>query len=281
MTGEEASDLALTLPIRHRRLPPVPRSTHGRRMPTPHAHDSDHQQPHDQSAAQHQHQHGEGAQATAWQETDPALWFTEGFWDDRYRERPIWSGEVNQRLAEAAAELTPGRALDVGCGEGGDAIWLARRGWQVTGSDVSPVALERARAAAESAGVGAAITWEHADGRSDWAPPAGAFDLVTASFLQFPRAELVPFHRKLAAAVAPGGTLLITAHHADSHAGQGGAFAADLFATAAEMATGLDLDDSWSVSATDPTREAVVPPGPAGGELVTVRDAVLRAVRRR
>ena len=263
-------------------------------MATPHTPGSDHQHPDhgrhpdpDRAASghrhdhQHDHQHGEGGQPNAWQETDPALWFTEGFWDDRYRERPIWSGAVNQRLAETAVELTPGRALDVGCGEGGDAIWLAGRGWQVTATDVSAVALERARAAAEAAGVADAITWEHADGRSDWAPPAGAFDLVSASFLQFPRSELVAFHRKLAAAVAPGGTLLVTAHHADSHGDQVTAATADLFATAAEMAAGLDLDDSWSVSATDPTREAVFPPGPAGGELMTVRDAVLRAVRHR
>jgi SAM-dependent methyltransferase len=251
-------------------------------MATPHASGNDHQHAHD-----HQHQHGEGGQSAAWQETDPALWFTEGFWDDRYRERPIWSGAVNQRLAETAVELTPGRALDVGCGEGGDAIWLAGRGWQVTATDVSAVALERARAAAEAAGIADLITWEQADGRSDWAPPAGSFDLVSASFVQFPRSELVAFHRKLAAAVAPGGTLLVTAHHADSHAGNvagtgaSTAATADLFATAAEMAAGLDLDDSWSVTATDPTREAVFPPGPAGGELMTVRDAVLRAVRHR
>ena len=247
-----------------------------------HAHD---QHAHDQHTHdlhthdQHGRQHGDAAQLAAWQETDPAEWFTETFWDDRYRERPIWSGAANQRLVEAAADLVPGRALDVGCGEGGDAIWLAGRGWQVTASDVSAVALERARQAAEAAGVAGALTFEQADGRSDWAPPAGAYDLVTASFLQFPRPELADFHRKLAAAVAVGGTLLITAHHADSHAGDGTPFTADLFATAQEMADGLALDDNWEVSATDPTREAVFPPGP-GGALMSVRDAVLRAVRR-
>ncbi|MFC7571886.1 class I SAM-dependent methyltransferase [Klenkia terrae] len=157
---------------------------------------------------------------------------------------------------------------------------MAGQGWQVTGSDVSPVALERARQAGEAAGVADAVTWEQADGRGDWAPPAGAYDLVTASFLQFPRSELADFHRKLAAAVAPGGTLLITAHHADSHAGEGTPFTADLFATAQEMADGLALDAGWEVSATDPTREAVFPPGPEG-TLMSVRDAVLRAVRRR
>ncbi|SDG56283.1 class I SAM-dependent methyltransferase [Klenkia brasiliensis] len=224
------------------------------------------------------HDHGSAEQMAAWRDTDPSLWFTEAFWDDRYRERPIWSGNANQRLVETATELAPGRALDVGCGEGGDAIWLAARGWQVTATDVSPVALERAREAARAAGVADAITFEHSDGRSDWAPPAGAHDLVTVSFVQFPRAELTGFHRKLAAAVAPGGTLLITAHHADSHGGGETPFSAELFATAAEMAAGLDLGPDWQVSATDPTREAVVPPGP-GGRPTTVRDAVLRAVR--
>ncbi|WP_242654051.1 class I SAM-dependent methyltransferase [Klenkia soli] len=248
-------------------------------MATQHPHDHDHGTDQHGGHERGAHQHGDAGQMAAWQETDPAEWFTESFWDDRYRERPIWSGNANQRLVEAAAELTPGRALDVGCGEGGDAIWLASRGWQVTASDVSPVALDRARQAAGSAGVGEAITWEQADGRSDWTPPAGAYDLVTASFLQFPRPELGAFHRKLAGAVAPGGTLLITAHHADSHAGEGTPFTADLFATAQEMADGLALDDTWEVSATDPTREAVFPPGPEG-QLMSVRDAVLRAVRR-
>lgn len=224
------------------------------------------------------HDHGSAEQMAAWRDTDPSLWFTESFWDDRYRERPIWSGNANQRLVETATDLAPGRALDVGCGEGGDAIWLARQGWQVTAADVSPVALERAREAARAAGVADAITFEHSDGRSDWAPPADAYDLVTVSFVQFPRAELAAFHRKLAAAVAPGGTLLITAHHADSHGGGETPFSAELFATAAEMAAGLDLGAGWQVSATDPTREAVFPPGPEGRPM-TVRDAVLRAVR--
>lgn len=252
-------------------------------MATPHPHDDHphepgHDHPHEPGHG-HEHGHGSEEQLAAWRDTDPSLWFTESFWDDRYRERPIWSGNANQRLVETATDLAPGRALDVGCGEGGDAIWLARHGWQVTAGDVSPVALERAREAARAAGVADAITFEHSDGRSDWAPPAGAYDLVTVSFVQFPRAELAAFHRKLAAAVAPGGTLLITAHHADSHGGgEETPFSAELFATAAEMAAGLDLGEGWQVSATDPTREAVFPPGPEGRP-TTVRDAVLRAVR--
>src|SRR5579871_5362086 len=76
-------------------------------------------------------------------------------WDARYREREgqMWSGRPNGRLQAEVAGLTPGRALDVGCGEGADAIWLARSGWTVTAIDISDVALSRAREAAERAGV--------------------------------------------------------------------------------------------------------------------------------
>jgi len=73
---------------------------------------------------------------------DVATMFTPEFWDDRYRSAPaIWSGNPNPRLVEHVADLAPGAALDVGCGEGADAIWLAARGWKVTGIDVSTVAL--------------------------------------------------------------------------------------------------------------------------------------------
>ena len=72
--------------------------------------------------------------------------YTQEFWDDRYRERSrIWSGNPNRQLVAIAGDLPPGRALDVGCGEGADAVWLASRGWTVLGVDVSEVALERAR----------------------------------------------------------------------------------------------------------------------------------------
>ena len=239
-------------------------------MPAAHDHDHDHQ--HDVDTATDP--------MAAWRDTDPDLWFTESFWDDRYRDRPIWSGNANQRLVEAATDLAPGRALDVGCGEGGDAIWLAGRGWRVTATDVSTVVLARAAQTAAEAGLADRISWEQADGLGDWAPTPSAYDLVTVSFLQLPRPELPRFHRRLAAAVAPGGTLLITAHHADSHAGADTPFTADLFATADEMAGGLDLDDAWEVTATDPTRVAVLA-GDPDGQPHTVRDAVVRAVRLR
>src|ERR1700709_1745409 len=94
--------------------------------------------------------------------TDIMSLYTPEYWDDRYRSADrIWSGHVNPHLATTAADLTPGTALDVGCGEGGDAIWLAEHGWDVTAIDVSTVALDRA--AVEATKIGAEITWQQAD----------------------------------------------------------------------------------------------------------------------
>lgn len=134
------------------------------------------------------------------------------FWEDKYGARDgVWSGRVNAALAEAAEGLEPGRALDLGCGEGGDALWLAERGWTVTGVDVSPTALARAEVAAERAGLADRVTWVAAD-LDTWTTPT-EFDLVTASFLQSPvaldRGEIL---RAASARVAPGGHLLVVAH---------------------------------------------------------------------
>ncbi|MER7465114.1 class I SAM-dependent methyltransferase [Streptomyces sp. NPDC097981] len=134
------------------------------------------------------------------------------FWDSRYRESDrIWSGDANAVLVREAADLAPGRALDLGCGEGADAVWLARRGWQVTGTDISGVALERAAGHAADAGVGDRIDWQRHDLAESF--PAGEFDLVSACFLHsfgdFPRDRIL---RSAASAVAPGGILLIAGH---------------------------------------------------------------------
>ncbi|GAA1315465.1 class I SAM-dependent methyltransferase [Leucobacter albus] len=142
------------------------------------------------------------------------------FWEARYGEADrMWSGRVNETLALVVASLTPGRSLDLGCGEGGDVLWLAERGWEATGIDLSQTAIERARAEAEARGVSA--TFIDAD-LARWADqPAGVdgserpFELVTASFLQSP-AQLPrgPVLRAAAGRVAPGGTLAIIAHAA-------------------------------------------------------------------
>ena len=131
-------------------------------------------------------------------------------WDERYSagER-IWSGQPNAALVREAADLPPGRALDLGSGEGADAIWLAEQGCQVTGIDISQVALAKAEAHATSRGV--TVDWQQHDLQTSF--PAGAYDLVSAMFLHS-RGELdrVAILRRAAAAVAPGGVLLIVGH---------------------------------------------------------------------
>ncbi|MFD7263388.1 SAM-dependent methyltransferase [Streptomyces sp. NPDC059874] len=134
------------------------------------------------------------------------------FWDGRYSESTrIWSGKPNALLVREAEDLTPGRALDLGCGEGADAVWLARQGWRVTGTDISKVALGRAAEHASEAGVGDRIEWQRHDFAESF--PDGEFDLVSACFLHsygdFPRARIL---RSAAAAVAPGGILLVVGH---------------------------------------------------------------------
>jgi SAM-dependent methyltransferase len=132
-------------------------------------------------------------------------------WDERYGAADqVWSGEPNLALVAEAAGLQPGRALDVGCGEGADAVWLARRGWQVTALDVSQVALHRAQGLAREAGV--EVAWVHA-GLVEAALPAGAFDLVSAQYPALRKTPDAVAERTLVDLVAPGGTLLVV-HHA-------------------------------------------------------------------
>ncbi len=137
---------------------------------------------------------------------------SERFWEDFYGDGVrTWSGTPNQLLVEEVEALAPATVLDLGCGTGGDAIWLASRGWGVTAVDVSANALHRAARAAAAAGVGGAIRWErHELGISF---PSGTFDLVSAHYLhspvQMPRATVL---RMAARAVAPHGTLLIVGH---------------------------------------------------------------------
>ncbi|MFJ5924736.1 FAD-dependent oxidoreductase [Kitasatospora sp. NPDC092948] len=134
------------------------------------------------------------------------------FWENRYGEsEQIWSGRPNASLTREVADLAPGHALDLGCGEGGDAIWLAQQGWQVTAVDISQVALDRAAARAAVEGVADRISWQRTDLANAF--PTGRYDLVSAQFLhspaEFPRERVL---RHAADAVAPGGTLLIVSH---------------------------------------------------------------------
>ncbi|MFC4132535.1 class I SAM-dependent methyltransferase [Hamadaea flava] len=201
--------------------------------------------------------------------------FTATYWDERYGSADrVWSGNPNPHLVTVASDLTPGTALDVGSGEGADAIWLARQGWQVTGVDISEVALRRA---AEAAGPDLAdqLTWQQAD-IFTWAPEKAAYDLVAAHFVHLPWEDLQALHRRLADAVKPGGTILIVGHHpSDIEAIQRPAHVAVLMNTAEQLATTLDADE-WEIEATNPGRPFTDP----DGNEVTLHDAVVRAVKR-
>ena len=176
-------------------------------------------------------------------------------------------------LAAEAEALAPGRALDLGCGEGGDAVWLAQRGWQVTAVDVAPVALERGAAHAAEAGI-EGITWEHHDLARTF--PDGAYDLVSAQFFQspieLPRDEVL--HRA-AAAVAPRGRFIMVSHAA---APSWSEHAHVQFPTPEEELASLALDPAeWEVLRCEVAeRTGTGPDGQAGGML----DAVVLARRR-
>ena len=187
----------------------------------------------------------------------------ERFWEDRYRQKDrIWSGRVNPVMAEIVEPLEPGRALDLGCGEGGDAGWLARRGWRVTGVDISVTALERAAAHVAEAGLADRVTFERHDLAHGF--PEGEFDLVSAQFLQspidFPREQVL---RRAAAAVAPGGLLLVVEHGAAPPWSQ---HAHADFPTVQDTLETLRLDPGeWTVERADsPRRQATGPDGTAG-----------------
>ncbi len=144
-------------------------------------------------------------------------------WDAHYSSAPqLFSGNPNGALVDLVdtGALQAGTALDVGCGEGGDAVWLAQRGWQVTGTDISAVALDRAAAAAEAAGVADRCRWVQADLDASGLP-GGQFDLVNAEYLHLPAAQRPSLWAALAGAVAPGGSLLVAAHDVtDPHVAQ-------------------------------------------------------------
>jgi SAM-dependent methyltransferase len=134
------------------------------------------------------------------------------FWEERWSEVPpsrATERPSNAHLRAEVEDLRPGRALDAGCGHGSDALWLAARGWQVTGVDFSATALGHAWAAAEA--TGAEIEWVEGD-LATWAPQPGQFDLVVSLYVHV-AGSVEEMVRRMAAGVAPGGTLLMVGHH--------------------------------------------------------------------
>ncbi|WDZ83112.1 FAD-dependent oxidoreductase [Micromonospora cathayae] len=207
---------------------------------------------------------------------DLATMFEQDAWEERYRSRTaVWSGRPNPQLVVEAGDLTPGRALDVGCGEGADAVWLAGRGWQVTAVDLAPTAVQRARAHAAAAGVGDRVTVRHADLRVT-PPEPGAYDLVSAHYVHLPAAAWRDLVARLADAVAPGGTLLIVGHHPwDLRTTARRMHFPDLMFTAEQAADLLD-PNRWQVTVAQARPRATTD---HDGRDVTVHDAVLTARR--
>jgi SAM-dependent methyltransferase len=210
--------------------------------------------------------------------------FDQAYWDDRYSAADdVWSGAPNPVLVSETLGLPAGSALDIGCGEGADAIWLASRGWQVTATDFSAVALQRAaahsrRAAVDpgtSATIADRIRWEEHD-FTRWAPPASTFDLVSAQFMHLPSRQRTVLFGALATAVRPAGTLLIVGHDVSDAHHHGHTPPADLFFTAAELTDALD-PELWRVDVAESRPRTVTAPD---GAVITVRDAVLSAHRR-
>jgi SAM-dependent methyltransferase len=196
-------------------------------------------------------------------------------WDARYRERAgaMWSGRPNGRLVAEVAALTPGRALDVGCGEGADAIWLAQGGWTVIAIDVSEVAICRARELSHPAG--ASVEWICGDVLQT--PfPAHSFDLVSMQYPALPKVAGAAAVRKLLDTVRRGGLLLAVYHDLDGehleHMKSQGVDPAD-YIGAEDLVQLLGDDFAVELHAVEPRIDP--PPGTPH-----IADVVLRARRR-
>lgn len=203
--------------------------------------------------------------------------YTQEFWDDRYRQHTrIWSGNPNRQLVAGVQDLPPGTALDVGCGEGADAVWLASRGWAVLGIDVSEVALSRARTHTEEldASIADRLEWRQVDLLAEPELPGGR-DLVSIQFMHLPEPERSRIFGALASLVGVGGTLLVVAHDpSDLHSGIGRPPQPDLFYTPQQIAD--LLDDAWDIQVCESRPRVEHTPD---GRSVEISDAVLQAVR--
>ena len=218
------------------------------------------------------------------------------FWEERYRgASPIWSGAANRALVEVVASLKPGRALDLGCGEGGDAIWFAEQGWQVTAVDISPTATARGAEAAAERGVAESIEWVAHD-LTTWETDQH-FDLVTASFfhsaVELHRLEIL---RRASDRLRPGGHLLLVTHVFETdddippwgpQAAKENAHAHDhdhghsvhTMPTPAEELEQLALDPAhWEVALQEIRPREIT--SPDGTQIATIKDGVLLLRRR-
>lgn len=200
-------------------------------------------------------------------------------WEARYSGDRQWSGNPNGTLVAEATGLEPGTALDVGAGEGGDALWLAGQGWQVTATDISGRALERVSAAATRHGVDVAVRQADANARDPFR--GEQYDLVTAAYASLPRTPDGRGAANLLDAVAPGGLLLVINHdladmlEAGSNHGRPQAFDPRAFVQTDDLVAAINARDGWEIEVHERRSR---PPGAVSTH--HVNDVVLRARRR-
>ncbi len=202
---------------------------------------------------------------------------TEDDWDHRYAGEQVWSGHPNGSLVAEVGGLQPGRALDVGAGEGGDAVWLAEQGWAVTANDISANALARIQAAADARGL--SVEGLHADANAIDPFGTAGFDLVTAHYASIPRTPDTRAVGNLLGAVAPGGRLVIVGHDLDplrvplEQRTHGAAYDPDAYVRVEDFLAVVQEGGDWEVEVHE-TRAR-----PHGAASHHVADVVLRARR--
>jgi SAM-dependent methyltransferase len=192
----------------------------------------------------------------------------------------MWSGHPNGTLVNEISGVAPGRALDVGAGEGGDALWLAEQGWSVTASDISQRALDRVDAEAERRGL--RVECHHADANALDPFETTAFDLVSAQYASIPRAPDGRGVRNLLNAVAPGGTLLVVSHDLEpmrapiDTLAHSQTFDPDAYLRVDDFAAAITTSTVWDIEVHEKRPR---PPGAASASH-HIDDVVLRARRR-
>ncbi|WP_433323105.1 class I SAM-dependent methyltransferase [Spirillospora sp. CA-294931] len=203
------------------------------------------------------------------------------FWDGVYAARRAAADpRPNRRLTETVAGLPPGDALDLGCGEGGDALWLARRGWHVTAVDISAVAVERLAGLARANGMGDRLVAQAHDLRASF--PDGGFDLISACYLHTPfDLERATALRAAAHALRPGGRLLVVDHGSTApwswNQDPGVRYPAPR-----EVAAGIGLDpETWTIERADAPRRDATGPGGRTGEVTDHVLLIRRTAARR
>lgn len=197
-------------------------------------------------------------------------------WDERYRESElVWSAGPNQFVEAELGDLPPGRAVDLAAGEGRNAIWLARQGWQVTAVDFAQAGLDKGRTLAAGLGLEGKIDWVRADATRWTHDPV--YDVCLIAYLQLPAAERRAAVRNGYASLRVGGTFLLIAHDLTNlTGGTGGPQDASVLPTAEDVLADLEGETFEVQRAERVTREV---PRPDGGT-ATAYDALVRVVRR-